>query len=651
MIYQFSLDGTPYNDPLDWEFLSPSYTRLLDRRAATIMQPDGDVSFTGAGFEYLYGIYQGAGMCGEVDLKVEYKTWEGGTFQTIFEGIIFVAEVEFDLERKTATPSVIRDNSYMALINSNSKIPAHVDVGRSKNDETITAASVTTIDFFDPQQSAVSYLYTNRSAFTVYDVLEFLVAFMSDGTLQFDSTYFGSGGDAEGYCLIKGSALRTGTNLPFSIAWDDLMKELFVKFNVAPIIDETTSPPTIRVESSSTTFEQTVSTIVSGDNIRGLKMRSLPFSTGAGTYNGDIPIGQFSTLQIGSTKTEPTGFSFPDIRWKGWQDETYHVTDCPGVKQTLELVGTFVVDSNVIEDVLTTPNSAYDDDIFLVECDLGTGRAVKHDIINPGAIPYTYNDGVSNQSVSGRFVGVVPNSIAALLGDGNDGFQAEKTGTTSSAAGFLALNPVDFDDDSTPPNNDPNGNYNNLTYRYTVPQNGFYAFRTSFKFQNVVPVPSFSPSFDLLITVRRYDSVGTLLQTRTDTQTVSTDSTIIFDPAGFYCNSTDYIDVKIDCSPNGSGPGVISYDLVEAFFLTLAVNNSGGIYQVYDPSTFRGSYYQFQMPMAFEDFLDAVAYPTRFDAWFVNRGGSPDDITGWLVKAAYELGGGIATIELVTTDP
>ena len=581
---------------------------------------------------------------------MEYKTFAGGSFSTIFEGSILIAEVEFDLENRTAQPGVIRDNSFMSLINSNSKIPAQVDVGRSKNDDTITAVSSTNIDFYDPALAVGSYTYTNRPSYVVFDVLEFLVAFMSNGTLQFASSYFGTGGDKEGLVMLSGEALRTGNSDPVTVAWDDLMLELFKKFNVLPIIDETTSPPTIRVESAETSYEATVSTQIDGDDIRDLKLRAIPFSASNGTYNGNKPIGQYSVLKIGSSTTEPTGFSFPDIRWKGWQDETYHIIDCSGFKQTLDLVGTYVVDSNVIEDVLTTPNSAYDDNIFLVESDLATGRALKFNIINPTAAPYTYNDGLSNQNVADRFLGAVPNSVAAFLGDGNDGFQAEKTGTTSSVAGVLNLNPVDFDDDSTPPNNDPNGNYNNLTYRYVVPQNGFYTFRTIFNFQNVVPIPVTGPSFDALITVRRYDSVGTLLQTETDTQTVSSDSTISFDSPGFYANSTDYIDVRIQCTPNGVGP-FISYDLTQAFFLSLAVNNSGGIYKTFDPSTYRGSYYQFTVPMTFQDFIAMVAYPTRFDAVFVNRGGFPDDITGWIVKASYELGGGLATIELQANDP
>lgn len=423
--FQFTLDSTIVQDPEGWDFLSPAYTRLLDTRGASIMRPDGDIIFREDGYDYLKSVYDSSGNCGEVDIKVEYKEWSGGTFATLFEGTFRLNEVEWDLENKGVSVTLIHDNSFMAYINSNADIPAQLDVGRSKNDETITAVTPINLDFFDPSLAVGSYTYTNRPCYQVYDCLEFLVEFMSDGDLQFDSTYFGAGGDGEGIFIIKGSALRTGTDAPPTISWTTILKELFVRFNVVPVIDESTSPPTIRVEDSETTFEQTVSHTFLGDDIRFLKRRSIPFSSGNDVYNGDKPITMFTVLDIGSNTTTDQGgsFSYPDIRWKAWGREEYHVIDCPGVKQTFELVGDWIVGSNTIEDVLVTPNTAHDDSIFLVETDYPANtRALKFDVINPGAAPFTYNDGLTNQSIADRFLGAVPNSIASYLGDGGDDF-------------------------------------------------------------------------------------------------------------------------------------------------------------------------------------------------------------------------------------
>jgi len=646
-IYRYTLDATALNtDPIGWDIQKTGYGRAIDSRGVMSFRPEGDLTFIEDGYDYIKAQEDAYGLCHRISLTVEYKEWTGGSFATIFIGEIHMTDLEWDLEFNWVKVAQVRDADYYSVMNSNSGISAVIDVGRSKNDETITAAATTNIDFHSVAGGA--HIYPARPSFLIYDVLEFLVAFCSDGTLQFDSSYFGAGGDGEGMILVMGSTIRTGTGAAIQVSWDTLQKELFRKLNVVPVVDDSTSPTTIRMEIESTTYEQTVSTSFTGDEIKGLKRRAIPFSISPNTYNGDRPIGLFTNLKLGSNTTKDTG-AYPNVQFKGWNAEEYFIAGDCGSNQTLDLQTDFVVDSNVIEDCLGG-TTTYDDQIFMVETDYPTfSRTSRFTVISPGAPPYSYNDGFTNENVALRFLGAIPNSIAAYLGDGADGFQAEKTGTTSSIGGTMDINPADFNDDFTPPNNDPNGNYSNATYRYTAPSNGFYVFRAIVSYSNVVIDPVAYPSFDSTVTIRRYDSGGTLLDSRVDVVTVSSDRTLTYSPSGFYCNATDYVDVRIQGSTNGPGPGVASWDCDQAFFLTTALSNSGGIWQTFDPTTFRGYYYQFQAPMSFADYIAMISYPTRYDAIFVNRGGSPDDITGWLVSVQFDLGTNTATIELATT--
>lgn len=170
-------------------------------------------------------------------------------------------------------------------------------------------------------------------------------------------------------------------------------------------------------------------------------------------------------------------------------------------------------------------------------------------------------------------------------------------------------------------------------------------------FINVVPIPTQSESWDFNILVRRYDSGGTLIETRTYSETNrSTAGNVTFAPTAFYLDATDYVNVRYEHIANGGGPGIISYDIDEAIFSAPAVQTGGGIYQTVDVGSFRGSYHIFDVPMSFADFLAMVDYSQRFDAVFVNFGDTSKDITGWIVQARYKIGqsGGMATIELVS---
>jgi hypothetical protein len=92
------------------------------------------------------------------------------------------------------------------------------------------------------------------------------------------------------------------------------------------------------------------------------------------------------------------------------------------------------------------------------------------------ARPFSYNDPLTNIKVIERFNGGLPSSVIKHL-------------STSSSANFLASNtsefsssqsPMEFDDDSTPPNFDTGGNYDAVTnYDYLIPNNGIYGFRSS----------------------------------------------------------------------------------------------------------------------------------------------------------------------------
>lgn len=139
-------------------------------------------------------------------------------------------------------------------------------------------------------------------------------------------------------------------------------------------------------------------------------------------------------------------------------------------------------DSAVIQDVFTNGNTGYDDDIFFIMCDFDTSVAVQTDVFGTGGAPLFYNDFLRNANVAQRWLGGIPNSIALYLGDGNDEFMASVNAeilhlvTVTAAPAFI--DPLEFQNDFTAPNFDPNNNYSTITYEFTAPATGLYSFNT-----------------------------------------------------------------------------------------------------------------------------------------------------------------------------
>lgn len=632
MQWRFSLDGTLKEQPQGWDEIAVIIERDKEIRGL-IVRYTSDLVWSGNGYDYIIGQMQSQGFCDLVDVLIEVEQFPENGWETFFEGVIFLSECK--INRSWCTVEVkVHDAVFGAMIQNNKGIDGQVNVPRSKTDVTIFSAPNTPIDFFRPSDGAVVYM--NRECYRVEDALKYIIEFMTDGAVGFTSTIFGTGGEWEDLVICTGRAIRqTAVESPPVISFTEIFTELHKRLNLSFAIEVIAGTPTVRIEYES--YFYTATPLLNFRKIPDLEQ----------SIKEEL---LYAKLLIGSNTTQESDggtFAFPDMAFYAFKEESYHLVSTCNLKNELNLVGDWIVDSNVIEDVAVNGNDGYDDDIFLVETNGAV--ATRYDDFAPAAV---YNKLLTNRFIAPRFLGAIPASIASFLGNGDDGFIATRTTATNHTVDPpVSEEPVEFGTEVS----DPNGNYNNAAanYRYIAPADGFYKFRVRMAITNVV-IDGFS-SGDLRVTtyVRRFDTGSVFIEEKSQIDTISANGnwTLDFQPDGFYLDATDYVHVKVEFLQTGAGPDTIDFTIGTASrFESVEVFTGGGIFQTYNPEDVKIYKFDFNnYPLAFSDYK--ILEANTYNSANINTGDVvADDIEVYYDKAEYKPNGGAANFEMFSNE-
>lgn len=621
---EFYFDGVQVTDPQNWADISIVYefdkdTRIFGKYINT------DLTFAEDGYRYLYNKYIDEGFCGEVQIIV--NKCESGSKVNIHSGIIFLSEIEFDLTKCTATCNV-SDNSYYAYIKNNVDLVWSLAGTNTKNGETISIPK-TRLNFGGGSK--------NRDSYKVYDVFDFIIGCMTDLRVDFISDYFSIGHshtDFNNLAIFMGREIRTceKTVAPI-LSWSDFFDEINKKCNIAGAIEVINGIPTLRIENYSYFFQTTNNPLsqLNSDNVK--------LSTDTDVL--------YSIVNIGSDATEfdandSYDLDFPPARFVGWSNEKYNIINNCNIRNTLDLVSTFKIDSNSIEDIVTYDSDAYDDDIFLIDYTIsfGINRATQSDFLGIG-YDYTYqqpyNEVLNNQNTAQRWLGAIPANIALYLGDGNDGFEANRGSNlviTDLAAG---IDYTEFNPSYPTEVSDPNNNY--IDPIFTVGADGLYDFQVNHDL-NVTFNSGTSLVIQTILWVRNGPS-GDLTYSQFDTITSDGTHTVTINKR-WYLRSCDQVYIE-RVFFNGL-PAVFDIDVTwksSSTFKTTQTVTGGGIYQTYNPADMKVLVYDFDTDMEFDTF-DTL---TDIDNYRLKV--SIDDGQGWLRRIEHEIIKGKAQITLV----
>jgi hypothetical protein len=631
MIWQFKLDNQVVNDPAGWE--SVEHQLKFDREMRIYRSEFSvDVIFDSDGYDYLLRIDE-LGICNKVLVNV-YKDCDGsGTFVEWFEGYIFIVDIEFDPVECTAR-APIQDNSWTTRIAANKSIKAYPNVAFSKNQDAITAATNRNIDFFRPSDGVFPGTYDDIETYLVFDVFTFLVAFMTDNEMTFTSSLFDAGGALEGLCLTTGNAIRDPGNTGYApfVSFEELFLNMHKLFNLAMYIDLSGAKPDLVIETTDT-VRNVPGSPIAFDNLDNMKR----------TYMTEL---LYSKVLTGSEETQSDDggtFAFADVRYLSFKKEEFHLAGECNIDNSLDLVKTYIIDSNVIEDVLINAIEDHDETVFIVETDFdhgGNDHATAFDTFDPGGsppAPSVYNEGLTTkQSIADYWQPQgLANDLTLLLGDGNDGFEAKLSADIGLTVS-LVRNPAATGLELATVVSDPNANYNNVTYYYDAPSDGFYRFALDIEMDNFVYVPVTSESYDIEFTIERMDNLNVFIEDRTYTNNGFSGTSISdsFQPAGFYADAGDRFYVGCNIISTGIGPfGSADVDAATTF-RTLQTETGGGTYATFDIEEYRVKRWQFKTVLSQNDWETIQAAPN--DAITINLGSTPaDDETVFIEELKY----------------
>lgn len=655
---------------LDGNIIQESPPELNDLRAKAAVDrnvkgrfttEDATLTFTGDGYA-LIKAKADQGFCGEISIRIEEDD-NNQVWDVIHDGIIHVPACEFGIE-PYYVKCPVDDNSFFARINKNKNLKALLTSDRTKNDQAITPAAYDIVEFFTP--STGSYDFADRYVFPGYEAFRFLVEWMSDGEVGFASSIFDTGGDYEGWGIILGAELRAGTvnshDKQPEISFNDTFNELNKQGNLMIGIEiPSAGRPILRIENESYFYSST--SVVTLNNVHHIKRKVIAEKL-------------FASVKAGSDKIDDSSgaVEYPETtRWLSFREEQYPTLGQCNLDTELDLVNTWIISSNVIEQIVVNNVTDYDKDIVIVEYNRSTLEANQSNWLVAGP-PYFYNENLKNDKKVARHLSGIPNSIANFLGTANDErflahfnsdqiIQPVVAIASSAPMGFWGKN------DFSGAGFDSNNNYGNGTTqgnlvlegnaRYTVPTGGFYSFES-----NVFGIVSQNnTAFAMIIraTITRYNSSDVVVESFSkDFQMPSSQSTMnapfnFFITKSFLINASDYVTTKwevINGDPfsgiNSPGGYVVKYTIDKDSYFKCSFTNVGlsGVWATVDQLDFLAYAYTFRADLSRKQW-DAIRANLSGAIYF-----NTDGITnykGWIEQVSYNRGEGVADFTLLSS--
>ena len=478
-MFKFYLNGTEIADhPEGWDNISSTVKR--DSFSGGLLY-DADIKLMSYGGQDLYLALKAAwdtDRFGKSSFDIYQRSGSAG-YVLIHAGTIFHSDLKWKLINN-AVEYKVEDSSWFAKIKNNKKLDVSLGITQSKNKLSIPVAAS-----FQLQVHKVTngtYYANKRKAFRIDEALRFLIDWMSDGTIGFESECFGAGGVYDGYCILDGAELiyHTGNDYP-RISFDKLFEDLRKRFNVQFVMVGSPSAPIIKIEPSSYFYSTDTAFTVTDipDEV------TLTVDT-AKLYSG---------VRVGSEKYETfSTLIFPDVfPLISFKEDTLYFTGTNNVESVLDLVGGLVISNSSIDVCLELLSGyeGYDDDVIMIHYDTATLKSISSDWAGTGH--HLYNEPLTNYNVLQRYANEFPSDVYAnYVGTNTDGFTAVHTSAATPYQNSHSVNtasvvdgPIQFNDDYTQ-GTDPGTNYGGSTTQgnpvtalnsyYTAPTGGSYSF-------------------------------------------------------------------------------------------------------------------------------------------------------------------------------
>lgn len=376
-----------------------------------------------------------------------YQTSNALGYTLIHSGVVFHSDLKLELVNN-AIQFKVEDDNWYSKIKANQSLEVSMGTTLSKNQIAINPAVA-----FDLEMHKVTngtYYADKRKAFKVYDCLKFLISFMSDDEVGFESDCFNTGGVYSEYCLLIGHEVlyHDHTILP-RISFRNLFEDLKKKFNVRFAIIYNGAIPVIKIEPADYFYDNTVA-------------YTIPTVPDQVNINVDASL-MWSRARVGSEQFDTTSsLIFPDVQSLiTFREETVHFEGVNNTDNELDLVVKFITSNAILNICLELLSGAdsYDENVFIVWYNPATNKTYSTDWPNTGH--HLYNEPLNNINTLQRWAGYIPGNVISNFN--NTVPSRFKAVTTILQPMFYAsqpaiVGPIQFNDDYTL-GYDPNNSY------------------------------------------------------------------------------------------------------------------------------------------------------------------------------------------------
>ena len=215
------LDGqTLTNEPMGLQDTAISIQRNEDLPGLFTTMVS-DLEFWGDGYEILYAYYKANDLCKEVSCEIIENCTDGLNFK----GIIYLSDVEFNSYKCIATCSVEDDTVQGRLMRlKDLLVPIN-----SVNQETINGVSLTNCPSYEFYTGTT---YGNRFAFKVSELFQYVLDYLTDKTVIFQSDIFTNTNYRPQ--MIELSCVFAVAGFPLEMKWIDVYGNQITRTFIGP---------------------------------------------------------------------------------------------------------------------------------------------------------------------------------------------------------------------------------------------------------------------------------------------------------------------------------------------------------------------------------------------------------------------------------
>lgn len=663
-MFKFYLNGTLINDTPDkWDAIDTSIKR---DDISGILLYDSNLRFTTYGGQDLYIALKAkwdTDRFGESTFDVYQRAGSAG-YLLIHAGTIFHSDLEFNLINGSINFKT-EDRGFYAMVNNNKNIEVNLDQNLSKNEVNIGGCPSFLLEVH--KVSNGTYYAAKRQAFKVYDVLEYLIRFMSDDRMGFQSETFGAGGQYEGYCIVAGHEMidHDQTVSP-RLSWYKLANDLIKRFNVRFAITGSAVSPVVQCES----FDR----FYSGD--LSYTLSDIPQEIRLKVDTNLI----YSGVNVGSTDYETTSsLTYPDVQYLiTFKEENLYFKGTNNIDRTLDLIGNLVISNSSIEVVLEmlSGHDTYDEKQFLIHYNTATNKSISTNW-TPISGKHLYNETLNNINILSRWSGAFPSEIVSNFYDpGPDRFKALKyrqspdifafTDKSLHDIGTFESLPINYSDDYAN-GYDPGLNYGDTTPQgtdvpqtasyYTAPTGALYSFSASasIRLNKYTTGTTLIGKRKLYFKLRFYKSTTETFDSASyevsrDDGYNSTKYFTLSNSISTYLNAGDTMEVRlvidIESANNYSNKRNIELAVDPgSFFSCNGIDIGGGTLTVSNPNEYKCVKMNFTYPLTLEDYLSIRSSKEGLIKVPIT---SNTAINGWVENLKFDHSSGEATFELIS---